>query len=849
MTIECPKCQTNNPDDSKFCKECATPLPESGEASHTKTLETPTEELTRGSVFAGRYEIIEELGKGGMGRVYRVLDTKLNEEIALKLIKPEIASNKKTIERFRNELKIARKIVQKNVGRMFDLNEEKDTHYITMEYIPGQDLKGLIRQSGRLAIPTAISIAKQVCDGLIEAHRISVIHRDLKPSNIMIDKEGNARIMDFGIALSLEAKDLTGAGVIIGTPKYMSPEQMEGKEVDQQSDIYSLGVLLYEMATSKVPFMGDSSLSIAMQHKLDSPKPPMELNHRVPKPLNRLILKCLAKKKENRYQSVDEILTDLKVIEDDLTTGEKQIPLQKTGSTSLMTSIKTFKVPGYLIMGALILLVLAYFIGKGLISEDRPIRIVIFPFEYLGPDPDENQHYIRDYLAIRIGVKLQERYEGLIITPEKSAEFYATSNLTNPEIGAELNVDYILNGKIRIDQQEADMSVSIIDAKQNASIEGITLSCRTDEIFDKGVINITDKVGRKLSVASSSAGLSLLQPDSNAMLYFARGWDAERMFLETEDEQDFQAAEQFYLSAVEKQPDYALYSWHLGYLYDLRYVIFKDKSDQQKMFYYIRRAYDLDDNSAETNLGMGWVSFYEGDNDSAYQYFLKAYELDPNKFEVNYHIGGFLRSVGLYEKAIKYYDLALDLNPGELAVLPEESTFEVRIICLLHLERFQQAFDAIEAAQDRVHDNIRVRFLKVHLYFCMGKYAEAEKELAEIQKLNASDPRLPFSRSLLYADNGEREKALEPFRDGFPPEAIYLVTQIYCALGMKEEALQIIQEGIETGLESIQTYLYPYQYLIDNPYYDLLRQEPEFQEIVRAQKQIYDHMVEKYRDL
>lgn len=846
MANECPKCQTDNPDDSKFCKECATPLETDIEVSHTDTLEIPSEKLTRGSIFADRYEIIEVLGRGGMGNVYRVLDTKLNEEVALKLIKPEISSNKKTVERFRNELKIARKIVQKNVGRMFDLNEEKDTHYITMEYVPGQDLKGLIRQSGSLAIPTAISIAKQVCDGLTEAHRIGVIHRDLKPSNIMIDKEGNARIMDFGIARSLEAKGKTGAGVMIGTPKYMSPEQVEGKEVDQRSDIYSLGVTLYEMATGTVPFKSDSSLGIAMQHKLDSPKPPMELNRLVPEPLNRLILKCLAKKKENRYQSVKETLADLKVIEDDLITGEKQIPLQKISSTSLVTSIKTFKVPGYLIMGALILLVLAYFIGKSLTSEDRPIRIVIFPFEYMGPDPDEDQPYIRDYLAIRIGVKLQERYEGLIITPEKTAEFYATSDLTNPEIGAELNIDYILNGKIRIDQQEADMSVSIIDAKQDASIESITLSCSTDEIFDNGIIQITDNVGRKLRVAPSSAGLSLIQPDPDAMDYLARGWVAERMFRETWDEKDFKVAEQFYLSAVKKQPDYALYSWRLGHLYELQYVISKEKSDQQKMFKYFRSAYDLDNNSAETNLGMGWVSFYEGNNDSAYQYFLKSYELDPNKFYVNYHIGGFLQSVGLYDKAIKYYDLALDLNPGELAVLPELSTFELRIKCLIHLGSFQQAFDAFEAAQDRVPDNIRLRFSKAHLYVCMEKYAEAEKELAEIQKLEDSNPRLPFYRSLLYADKGEREKALEPLRDDPPPEAIYFVTQIYCSLGMKEEALQIIQTGIETGLESNQTYLFTYQYLINNPNFNPLRQEPEFQEIVQEQKKIYDHMVENY---
>jgi len=261
VTIKCPKCHSENTDTARFCSSCAAPLYPSEEisASHTETLETPKEELTTGSTFAGRYQIIEELGKGGMGKVYKAQDIEIKEKVALKLLKPEIAADEKTIERFRNELKLARKIAHRNVCKMYDLGEEKGTRYIIMEYVPGEDLKDTITRIGQLPIAKTVSIAKQVCEGLTEAHRSGVVHRDLKPQNIMIDKEGNARIMDFGIARSLKVKGITGAGVMIGTPEYMSPEQAEVKEVDQRSDIYSLGVILYEMATGRIPFEGETA--------------------------------------------------------------------------------------------------------------------------------------------------------------------------------------------------------------------------------------------------------------------------------------------------------------------------------------------------------------------------------------------------------------------------------------------------------------------------------------------------------------------------------------------------------------------------------------------------------------
>ncbi len=325
--MKCKKCSYENPPGSAFCSKCGTQVDSgTGDANVTQAYSRPNSPFAVGGILDERYQMIEELGRGGMGRVYKALDLEIDEKVALKVLNPEISSDQKTIERFRNELKLARKIRHKNVCQMFDLDTAENTYFITMEYVSGEDLKSTVNRLGRLSEGKILLIAKQICKGLAEAHRVDVIHRDLKPQNIMIDRAGDVRIMDFGIARTLQPTGLTETGMMIGTPDYMAPEQAVGEPIDNRTDIYSLGVILFELATGRVPFKGDTAVSVALKHKTEAPPRPKNINPNISDRFNDLILKCLEKEKKDRYQSVDEILADIVAAEKGHPVADKVIP-------------------------------------------------------------------------------------------------------------------------------------------------------------------------------------------------------------------------------------------------------------------------------------------------------------------------------------------------------------------------------------------------------------------------------------------------------------------------------------------------------------------------------------------
>jgi serine/threonine-protein kinase len=284
-------------------------------AAHTPTVPVPAvtaAALERGRTFAGRYEILGPVGKGGMGVVYRARDRQLDEVVALKVLRPDaLASDSTLLDRFKQEIKLARRITHRNVLRTHDFGEAEGVPYISMEYLEGVTLKELIRNRGALPLGVGLSTAKQMCHGLEAAHAVGVVHRDIKPHNMLIIPEsGELKVMDFGISRVStvgEASGLTTAGTVMGTPDYMPPEQAQGKPADQRSDIYSLGVVLFEVFGGRLPFTGDSVMAIVMAHIQTPPPRPRSLNARIPAALEAVILRALDKDPAKRFQRVGEL--------------------------------------------------------------------------------------------------------------------------------------------------------------------------------------------------------------------------------------------------------------------------------------------------------------------------------------------------------------------------------------------------------------------------------------------------------------------------------------------------------------------------------------------------------------
>jgi len=382
MGKECPKCQFNNPDDTVYCGKCAAPLKSPEEISPTKTLVTPTQELIGGTTFAGRYQIIQELGRGGMGVVYKAQDTKLKRTVALKFLPPELTHISEVKDRFIREAQAAAALDHPNICTVYEFDEAEEKTFISMAYVEGQSLKKKI-ESGPFELDEALRIATQAAEGLQEAHKKGVVHRDIKSANIMVDERGQAKIMDFGLAKVTGTTLVTKEGMTMGTIAYMSPEQARGEKVNHRTDIWSFGVVLYEMFGGQLPFMGEHDQAVVYSILNKKPKPITELRSEIPVSIGQVVDKALEKNPDKRYQQIDELLDDLKSISAGIVPEEIKARLRKEKLRKRKRAILYAGAVGLVIVIAVLALTL--FTGRAEAIDS----IAVLPLENLTGDTEK----------------------------------------------------------------------------------------------------------------------------------------------------------------------------------------------------------------------------------------------------------------------------------------------------------------------------------------------------------------------------------------------------------------------------------------------------------------------------
>ena len=644
--------------------------------------------LTNGTMVS-HYRIIEKIGAGGMGEVYLAEDTELKRRVALKFLPPHLCQDVDCRARFKREAQAAAKLNHPNIVTIYEVSEFNGRPFFAMEHLEGQSLRELIKQKD-IPLSQAIQIAIQLCEGLQEAHSNGIIHRDIKPSNITCDEKGHCKILDFGLAAVHGGEHLTKTGSTLGTVGYVSPEQARGEQVDARSDLFSFGVVLYEIVTGRSPFKAESEVA-TIQNVIEAvPEPLARYKAGVPDDLQRIVDKLLSKAKDLRYQHAEELASDLKhLVSDSQLMGHR--PLPKPAKSRLRMLIGTAAVI-LVAIGA----VLVYQRLKSTQSETAGVipMIAVLPFDNLG-NPDDK--YFADGMTLEIISRLGG-IEGLGVISRTSAIRYERSGKSASQIGKELGVDYILEGAVRWEKTGGQARVRITPELIRAS-DDRHLWADNYEREIMGVFAVQEDIAAKIVselgvklVDADRRGLAV-RPTTNAMAYdfYLRGIGGLRQ--DYRNISALRATAANLDSAVMLDPSFALAYACRSYAYS-RLSIWSVSPESVKLAREsFEKALQLQPNLSYGHLAAGvYYNLVEADYEQAMTELDRAFSELHGDADVMYNIGLVQFRLGRFEEADESFQKASDLDP--LNPFLHDSRFE----CFYYRRMLTEAQEAIDRA-------------------------------------------------------------------------------------------------------------------------------------------------------
>jgi serine/threonine protein kinase/tetratricopeptide (TPR) repeat protein len=824
-----------------------------------------------------------------MGEVYLTQDTKLDRRVALKVLPADVASNSDRMERFIREAKSAAGLSHPNIAQVFEIGEHEGTHYIAMEFVDGMTLRDQIHLE-HSELRKLLRYLQHVAEGLSKAHAVGIVHRDLKPDNIMVTRDGHAKILDFGLAKLTERRgdggtggrgdgemgrhgdeeptialsprppvDLSTPGLIMGTVGYMSPEQAQGKinEIDHRSDIFSFGCILFEAATGKKPFEGDSVIK-SLHNLIYEPAPQVkDLNPSAPAELQRIIRRCLAKDKEERYQTIKEVAIELKELRRDLenagdfeTTGP---PLSRSESVTTMSNTSTVPstvqsgtVPptassaeylvtqigkhtrGFLAGAALILVLVIglavwFFKFRTPANANDSIKsIAVLPFQNNSNDPDTE--YLSDGLAESLIFRLSQ-LPGLKVSPTSSVMRYKGKETDIAKIATELGVDTVMTGHLFKRGDDFDISVELVDVRNNKTLWGEQYKRKMADLMTTQreiAASVTDKLQLKLAGNDNKGVVKRYTNNNDAYQLYMKA----RFYFARRTRDDMRRSIDLYKEATGLDPNFALAYVGMAEIYNTMpsypYAAPNEVNPLAKAA--VKKALELDPDLPEAHTLAGMIAAtYDWDWATADREFKRALELDPNLAITHYRYAWtYLSPLGRHEEAIAEMKRAMELEPLSLI---QGANFSA---VYMYARQLDQAYDQARKTVDLDPNFFGSLVWLSHIKNLRGQYGETIDLIGQRSNLVPNlRPDVVYALSKL-GRRAEAQDALKKWKDLGKTDfqSHYWMAVADLALGDKDAAVADLEYAYrehEWFMQRIKT----------DPFMDPLRGDPRFESLMK----------------